>query len=475
MPLFPVSVLRGTVYFVDRNFGLDLLPKVLSEDDPVLRGILQNHLSGSLISSSTEHRNVVNFRAERDMSSVFRGLNIEISRTLAVEFGIPYEEGKDTPINLENKDSFVIRKSLNISELTNVLKRFSLLRKREDKFALNYLVEAKKVGIKNSDMFDLLCDQFSTGDIGDFIIIGENFADYLSKSSEYIVYDVISSEFFTTNTSLELSHVIAKMTGEGKHLSSSFMHEFFKKWKICTKDADGKVVLRPTPFFDAIQGHITTDKDVPVFLYNGKWHVIDQKYNAVLTKEFNHSCELYKKGADDINRGFGIIHKTDDPKYSETSYNKWLEEKKGIIVTHTVTMQNIEIADAILYNESTVYLLHNKGELNGEGCRDVLNQIVTSAYYLSHMRNYYDRNNWAREYYSKIIKEKKIYENVISEQEFIQIIINTKNIVYIAGYVHDYRVHTASNYAKFLTIDAERELSKYGFQFLSMGLTEPID
>ena len=91
------------------------------------------------------------------------------------------------------------------------------------------------------------------------------------------------------------------------------------------------------------------------------------------------------------------------------------------------------------------------------------------------MRNYYDRNNWAREYYSKIIKEKKIYENVISEQEFIQIIINTKNIVYIAGYVHDYRVHTASNYAKFLTIDAERELSKYGFQFLSMGLTEPID
>lgn len=145
--------------YIDRNFGLNLLPKVLNEDYPALRQVLQNHLSGNQVSTNSAHRYATNFHRERNLNSIFRQFSVEIDNSIAREFGIPH--GAGTYINLENKDSFVIKKSLTLQQLIIVLQKFSVLSRQEDKFALNYLVEAKKKNLKSQELLERLESQFA--------------------------------------------------------------------------------------------------------------------------------------------------------------------------------------------------------------------------------------------------------------------------------------------------------------------------
>ena len=61
---------------IDRNFGLYLIPKIIKIDNPVIKQILQNNLTGNQFSMQKANRQATKFLIEQDMSSIYRQLNI---------------------------------------------------------------------------------------------------------------------------------------------------------------------------------------------------------------------------------------------------------------------------------------------------------------------------------------------------------------------------------------------------------------
>src|SRR5690554_7713429 len=99
-------------------------------------------------------------------------------------------------------------------------------------------------------------------------------------------------------------------------------------------------------------------------------------YETMLNNEYKDLLKQNKEKATEVINNYKLqINYT----MSENQYNKYLGNFKNIIVTHTVSIDNIEISDAIFYDDKTLYLMHNKKRFDGEGVRDLTNQILTAA------------------------------------------------------------------------------------------------
>lgn len=134
--------------YTQKNYGLYLLPKIMKENSPVIKTVLENRLSGNKLSSKHSNRNVTTINTENDMSSILRELSLEIDKEMIELLGIEIDENKKIKnLNLIAKDSFVIRKSISIENLIVVLNKLIDIEKKDDNFSLGYFIDAKKMGI----------------------------------------------------------------------------------------------------------------------------------------------------------------------------------------------------------------------------------------------------------------------------------------------------------------------------------------
>lgn len=455
---------------IDRNFGLYLIPKIIKIDNPVIKQILQNNLTGNQFSMQKANRQATNFLIEQDMSSIYRQLNIEIDREIAQKLGIEFDENeaKNKKVNIINKDSLVIRRNLSLSQLINILKRIDKLTKAKDNFALNYLVPARKMNYKNSELFSILKTLFTEKKYKAFELVGDEYVNYILNSRKYIVKDAENNVFIRKEQPIRIKDIFEELEKKGIKITSSFVHTFLKKWTIYTTGETGKIELPETCIFDAIQGHIELNNTRdPVYLFNGEWYVFDIKYADALTNEYEAIFDKYFEKSKAILSKFSLLHSAK----TETEYNKILEREKNILVTHTVLVDNIEIADAIFWDSCTVYLMHNKGKFNGEGTREVINQILTSAEYIQRILQSLNRDELIEKYYNDIIKKRPISSKKVTAKEFNSIMLE-KNICFIAGYLSGFRKKTTATYSKYLTIEAEKRLGAKGYEFVSMSVTK---
>jgi hypothetical protein len=156
---------------------------------------------------------------------------------------------------------------------------------------------------------------------------------------------------------------------------------------------------------------------------------------------------------------------------TETKCNRVLEANNKILVTHEVLVDNVEIADAIFWDTDTVFLMHNKGDFDGDGTRDVINQILVSAEYIQRVLQGVNRNEWSNNYYKEIVKKRPATSSKVTAEDLISV-LGRKNICYIAGYLKGFRKETKGTYSKYLTIEAGKRLGAKGYGFISMNVTK---
>ena len=155
--------------YTQKNYGLYLLPKIMKENSPVIKSVLENRMSGNKLSSKHSNRNVTTISTENDMSSIFRELSLEINKEMIELLGIEIDENKKIKnLNLIAKDSFVIRKSISIEKLIVVLNKLIEIEKNDDNFSLGYFIDVKKNGYSYKDLNELFIQYLMRG-------IGENF------------------------------------------------------------------------------------------------------------------------------------------------------------------------------------------------------------------------------------------------------------------------------------------------------------
>ena len=195
--------------------------------------------------------------------------------------------------------------------------------------------------------------------------------------------------------------------------------------------------------------------------------MFDNNYISSLDSEFKG---IYSE-ITDIDNNLTKIITNDNSLLTEDEYNKSFSESSDLIVAHTVLSNNIELADLIYFDDDNLYLIHNKSKFQGNGARDVLNQILTSAEFISHYLMDRDKRDIFEKYYEDI--KEKYPENkkikIIEKSEFVDLFMRP-NIYYVAGFMQNLSHNTESNYAKFITLDACKKLSEKGYNLLLFNI-----
>lgn len=458
--------------FVIKNFGLYLLPKMIDSSNQVIKNVIQNNLIGNQTSTNKVNRNSTSVSNEQDMSSIFRQLTMEANRTIAESLGIVFEdeESINKKTNIINKDSLVIRRSFSLDELMNVLKKISSLENKKDAFALNYMVLARKKGLKNADLYAELIKVFSEGDFSKFVLVGDDYEQYYLDASRYTIINAEENTvLLDKNDPITITDIAELVKNKDGKITKAAVSRMLKQWEISTEDNSGNTLLYPVPIYDAIQGFIEFGEEkVPCYLFNSYWYVFDKQYESLLNQEYKTFFDNNSKYALELKNKWKL--KNNSP--TENAYNESLAKRDDLIVSHKALLGNIEIADVIFWESDTVYLMHNKKDFDGASARDLTNQILSAAEYFQIRRMSLDRTVFFKEYYAKIKQTAKTEKRhlAFTEKQFVDVMENAKHICFIAGYLCNYRKDSKATYAKYLSVELKKKLNAKGIDCYIVGL-----
>lgn len=458
--------------YIEKNWGLHLMPKLVKSDAGVIRQLKENNLFGNASSVSKANRKTTNITLEQDMSTIFRELSVEVNQNIGNKIGITYSEedsvNRKTSIIL--KDSLVLRKHLTLSELKKVLEAIESVEKEEDNFSLGYFIQAKKRGIKPKELLDELINYFIDDKYDSFQLVGDDYLAYYTSASEYTLITETGEIYYSASNPIEFSNIFETFKEDEKKLTKSFLINFLKKWKIYSQDSSGEFVLYPITIMNAIQGFIEygTEK-IPCYIFQGQWYCMDEKYKEILQREFECIYDSEYENAKEIKSKFGLCKRG----LTEDGYNNDFYENDNIIVGHKALISNFEIADLFFWDSENIYLMCNKYHFDGSGSRDLTNQIRASADFLQHQLASLRKSIFIKLLYEKI---EKLYDSKkktipINEAEF-ENLFNSKRICYIAGYIEGFHKETDSLYAKYLTVDLNKKMNEKGFVCISMGIDD---
>ena len=470
--VFAVTGGYGSNYiskFVEKNFGLYLLPKLIQRDNSVIKSVQQNNLLGNQTASQRTNRNSTSIQSEQDMSSIFRQLSIEADREIAENLGVSFKEDESTKkkVNIVNKDSIVIHRSISFDELKALIKRLYELEKCNDNFALNYLVLARKKRLKNNDLYETMVEGLSNGLFENFILTGDDYTTFFTAAYKYSVFDNQTNEIILESENPVTFADVVNALGEKKN-SKSKLRQMLKGWSVSAVDNAGNYVLYPIPVFEALQGFIEFGKSkTPCYLFNGQWYVFDSRFDKMLSDEYKN---IYSSQLDEQTR---LCKKFNLRRVatSEAAYNQQLKKEGKILVTHTALIDRIEVADAIIFEEDRIYLMHNKDKFIGIGARDVTNQVLTSSAYLQNKLSS-NKDSFLNDYYDRI--ESKYKQDKIAipmtKEDFKSRFQMQPRICYLIGYISGYRENSESTYAKYLTVETFKKLEQRGYNCISIKL-----
>jgi hypothetical protein len=445
--------------YTQKNYGLYLLPKLITKTSPLIKSVLENRLSGNKLSNKHSNRNGTTINTENDMSLIFRELSLEIGNEIIRTLGLSIEdEDKKNIINVVAKDSFVIKKSISLENLEKVLDRLIDIEKKEDNFSLGYLVDVKKYGYSSKELNDIMKKDLIERKITNFILVGDEYSKYCIGGDNYIITDENDSIVFQSNKIITMDDIYDNCLPDTITKNSV---EKIMKYKLSVKSGSD-YVMYPAKLKNCIQGHVENEEGIPFFIFNGNWLMFDDNYVNNLDREYKDNYEELVN----IDENLVNIIKNNDASLNENNYNILFKDSEKIIFSHTVLSNNIELADFIYYDDDNLYLIHNKLKFQGNGARDVLNQILTSAEFIKHYLFSINNVEIFEKYYDDILQkypENKAIKK-LNKKQFVEMFKNIPNIIYVAGFMHNLSDNTDSNYAKYITLEASKKLKENGYE-----------
>ena len=451
---------RGSNYvskFIEKNFGLYLIPKLIDKNYPIIKRVAENNLTGNNLSTQRITKNITSVSMEESLGSIYRELSIQISKEIAKEFGIKEDEGEKT-IGVSSGDSIIIRKSMCIEELKIILEKLNKIQKKKDRFILNYFVPVKKKRIKESTLKELMTRMIKEGNYKDFEILSDSIEEYYFASYEYKI-ESEGREILKKQTPIKMEDLVECIKQESEELYINKINEILMKSEIETIDSNGKTIIPKTKIYNLIRGCIEDEKGC-YYLINGTWYVFEEHYFKMLTSQYQGLYSENEEISNKIILKYRLVKKCKN----EDDYNDMFKNNLNIIKGHRNLIGQIELADLIYWDDENLYLMCNKGSFNGEHVRDLQNQIYTSSKMLQSIK--INDRSMLEEYYEKLNKNEK---EKISKVDFLKLF--NKNIYYIAGFSSGFKKNTRSPYAKYLLVDLKRKLKdlNYGLIILNFG------
>ena len=121
--------------------------------------------------------------------------------------------------------------------------------RKEDNFALNYLVLAQKKGFKSVDLLDTLRRTLYNLDLSKFVLVGDDYSNYVVNGRQFIVYDETGSEFINSSSPVSLQDIFTEFADQEMRITLGFIDSFLKRWSLRVLDHDGDEVIPQIPIF----------------------------------------------------------------------------------------------------------------------------------------------------------------------------------------------------------------------------------
>jgi hypothetical protein CLOST_2516 len=451
---------RGANYiskFIEKNYGLYLIPKIVDKNNPIIRKVVENNITGNNLSTERITKNVTSVSMEDSLGSIYRELNIQVSKEIAKKLGVSgIEDNKQ--ISISSGDSVVIRKSISLEELKVILKTLSKLEEKEDNFILNYFVPIRKKGIKLSYLKDIMIRSILNNELDKFQLVSDDISQYYFTSSKYILTKENESILVKTSP-IEFKDIIDTLMDDKGRLYKTRIEEALYQYELGTMDENGETVIVPDKIINLLRGCIE-DENYCYYLLNGTWYVFEEHFFNKLDEKYKLLYDNIQTESEKVVEKFNLTKEANN----EDVYNGMFIEDRKIITVHKHEIKFIELADLIFYDDDNIYLMCNKGEFNGEHVRDLENQINTSSKMIELvLRN---DKNLIKQYYNDLNEKEK---EKIQQDDFLKLF--NKQIVFIAGFSKNYKRQTRSPYAKYLLCELEKNLKNSGFNLLITNFT----
>lgn len=451
---------RGANYiskFIEKNYGLYLIPKIVDKNNPIIRKVVENNITGNNLSTERITKNVTSVSMEDSLGSIYRELNIQVSKEIAKKLGVSgIEDNKQ--ISISSGDSVVIRKSISLEELKVILKTLSKLEEKEDNFILNYFVPIRKKGIKLSYLKDIMIRSILNNELDKFQLVSDDISQYYFTSSKYILTKENESILVKTSP-IEFKDIIDTLMDDKGRLYKTRIEEALYQYELGTMDENGETVIVPDKIINLLRGCIE-DENYCYYLLNGTWYVFEEHFFNKLDEKYKLLYDNIQTESEKVVEKFNLTKEANN----EDMYNGMFIEDRKIITVHKHEIKFIELADLIFYDDDNIYLMCNKGEFNGEHVRDLENQINTSSKMIELvLRN---DKNLIKQYYNDLNEKEK---EKIQQDDFLKLF--NKQIVFIAGFSKNYKRQTRSPYAKYLLCKLEKNLKNSGFNLLITNFT----
>ncbi|ALT69286.1 DUF6119 family protein [Methanobrevibacter millerae] len=456
--------------YYEKNYGLNLIPKLINNTDSVVRNIIENRLYDNQIYNHRVNRRATSLNVESDFTNLYKELGLVLDAKILTELGLIDNEHFNDDlehIRFTNKDFVFVEKSLTFENLEYVFDWLDSVNENRPNFELNSFIEVSGAeNHKPSELLELLISSIldDTNSNYDIEIVGEQIVNYLNNDFYLIRCDEL-------NLNLEDDDPIQWKTienylNENELFNKESLNALFKNTIINTSQ-NGEETLNSALLncLDCRLYDSKTRKDY--FLLDGKWFYLSYTFNELITNKFQEIYNNSRRISEFLQKKYPQLLTNWDKitKKNENNYNNSFEKDDDIIVGHTLKPDYLEITDLMIYDETEnkLFLICLKNKFDYGGCRDVYGQIEGSYYYLKNKLLTTDEK--INSYYDSL-KNKNKNKIPITKNEFRHI-LHERNIVYIAGFIKDFKENPTVP-TKIITNNTFNLLKKSEFEFYLM-------
>ena len=155
--------------YIEKDFELNLIPKLIGNDEDVVKKVRENRLRGNRLNITRTNRNNTNINFESDYFNIYKELELIVGENILNILGFPFENdnNESNKTRIINKDSICILKSISIDALSELINNINNLQFEHENFVLN---QYKKISSVND--VDRIYELFSE------VILNNNYDNY---------------------------------------------------------------------------------------------------------------------------------------------------------------------------------------------------------------------------------------------------------------------------------------------------------
>ena len=456
--------------YVVSDFGVTFVSKLIEENHDAIRSMTSSTPVGLTISESHVNRNVIAYNSERDIDRICNSLGLELDENHLNALKIEVRtdgRGKPKKTSADAKCTLKIRQSISLKNLSMLIAKVAEIDLKNANFALSNFQKIEDDQLKLR-LEDALVQDIQHHRIGCITITGDEPEKYYF-GERFSVRGVGEHHLCAGENPIEakdLFHDLENTYGLDdptvrKLITNSILAVHYER--------SGQ------PHFCKLKEALTASVQYEFNSYyflQGSWYkfaaeskqYIDDRFDVIRNESTPYITTLLNN--------FDLSLKLYNAK-NESQYNRALYNNNKVLVSDTVCIQSVEIADVICHTEGNTTLLHNKQRFNGKGSRDVTHQIETSSFVLHALLSSSDeRYKFIRKFYTSI-KAKYIARSIeipIGLDEFETWFKPGTSITYVSAYIQDFKESSDSQYAKYVTLSTSKKLAEHGYKLYVASL-----